>query len=268
MSTPTEPNHSSTAPTSDTRTDPAMRALYQMSRTAGVGLQDYASVNVASVLSIVGGLLTALLAIVFHGSQLYYFTGTATLVLAVVGFLQVVGSNGTQTGKLLAGLGALLAIGSCAFAGVRQLGIAREDNQHREKIIALLEDFGTKVKAEDFRGAYELTDERFQQNVDPSRFTQTLGDIGRGLYFRGVRFDRITSENDVIEIIRDPGTDRLSGAALMLVIMPGATTRPGSTQPTSRPEGVPDRLRVPVELTHANGTWRIHAIEDWLRTRN
>ena len=51
-----EPASNTTGTGADPRQDPAMRSLYRMSRTAGVGLQDYAAVNVFAVV----GLLLAL----------------------------------------------------------------------------------------------------------------------------------------------------------------------------------------------------------------
>src|SRR4051812_2754029 len=105
---------SGVATAADSRQDPAMRSLYKMSRTAGVGLQDYAAINVFAVV----GLLLAVasvLTLIFPDVDALLVIPIGAIVLCIIAFVQIRGSNGTQTGTFLAIAGILIG---GALAGV------------------------------------------------------------------------------------------------------------------------------------------------------
>src|SRR5688572_29608213 len=80
--------------------DESIKKLFHMSRTAGVGMADYAAVNGFAVGSIVLGLASSLTAI-FHEPFLMILPALG-LALGLLAYFQVRNSNGTQTGKLVA----------------------------------------------------------------------------------------------------------------------------------------------------------------------
>ena len=97
----------------DTRTDPAMKALYHMSRTAGVGLGDYAAINVLAVVGLIVGIACFLL-LIFGDSLIMLVLPAAALIVCVVAILQIRNSNGTQVGTGLAAAGIALGLVSNA----------------------------------------------------------------------------------------------------------------------------------------------------------
>src|SRR5688500_12187527 len=73
--------------------DAPTHALYPMSRTAGVGLGDYAAVNVRAVIGLILG-VASVLALIFADSYLPLIIPAAAIVVSLIGLVQIRNSNG------------------------------------------------------------------------------------------------------------------------------------------------------------------------------
>src|SRR4051794_6725127 len=94
-----------TSPNSGANGDDPLSHLHKMSTTAGLGSTDYVAVNGVAVATIFMGLASslALLDVTLLAIPL------VTVVLAIIALRQIANSNGTQTGRLLAWGGLVLA---------------------------------------------------------------------------------------------------------------------------------------------------------------
>lgn len=156
--TPTNP--------SDTPIDP-VTGLYKMSRTAGVGLQDYAEINPFAVGALVLGMSSWL---VFF-ANLFYVVPLIGLLLGVWAIIRILGSNGTQTGLLVAGLGILLSAGTAGYAFFTASAAAQRDEADRVQIRTLIGNLSTALSSGQFEQAYALFDPRFRERVKLEEFS-------------------------------------------------------------------------------------------------
>src|SRR5688500_6367590 len=74
--------------------DEALHKLHRMSRTAGLGTQEYVAINVAAVMTLLLGLVSALAMV----TSLLLVIPLAGVVCGVIALYQIKDSNGTQTG--------------------------------------------------------------------------------------------------------------------------------------------------------------------------
>ena len=112
MTEPTRDASSAAAPTAAAAgaVDDPTHNLFHMSRTAGVGLGDYAAVNVRAVIGLILG-VASVVAYIFSDSYVPLAIPLAGLIVSLVALIQIQGSNGTQTGRGIALVGLLLAGG-------------------------------------------------------------------------------------------------------------------------------------------------------------
>lgn len=230
----------------DRRRDPAMRALYQMSRTAGVGLQDYAAVNNLAVIGVFCAIIAALLYLLLWEVPIYPFFVAAGLILGVVSFVQIAKSNGTQTGKGIAIAAALLSLVVGGYAGVRGAMIAAEDKRHVASIGQVIAGLGESVKTQDWKRGYGLMDEAFQKRVSADEFQTKLGFVRS---YQGMTIDSFAIKPESTRIVRDTAGN-VSAETLLFIRLAdsaGKVTEPGS---------------VPCILFPYGAEWKIHDIPD------
>lgn len=144
--------------------DPATQGLFRMSRTAGVGLQDYAAVNALAVAGLLLGLLS-FLAVMVPESLAILIVPAAAIVVSALAFVQVRKSNGTQTGQLLALAGLLLAL---VFAGINLVGHARTsafEAAQKKELNSLAAQLLSTATTQGAQSTYQLFDERFREAV-------------------------------------------------------------------------------------------------------
>jgi hypothetical protein len=161
------------APASDAARDPATQNLFRMSRTAGVGLQDYAAVNALAVAGLLLGLLS-FLAVVVPDSWAILVVPVAAIVVSITAFLQVRKSNGTQTGHLLAAAGLVLAL---AFAAVNVVGQVRTtafEVAQKKELNVLAAKLLATTTTQGAQSTYELFDERFRESVPFETFQRQM----------------------------------------------------------------------------------------------
>jgi hypothetical protein len=140
--------------------------LHRMSRTAGLGTQEYVAINVAAVLALLLGIASAL-ALVW---SLLLIIPLAGVVCGIVALYQIADSNGTQTGRGIAWSGIALSVLFAAVVGGRVILDNLETRSDRAAVVAAVNDFGQKLIATDFKGAYDTLSPRMQQRVPMSDF--------------------------------------------------------------------------------------------------
>src|ERR1700722_8242062 len=141
------PSVAAPVPTDD---DP-LSHLYRMSRTAGLGSGDYASINPLAVASLFFGIAGIL---VIYGRFLLVVPGTA-FILAVLALRQIRNSNGTQVGTWIALLGLLL---SAIFGGWQLASGAIDEvrtRADRAAIAGVIDHLGRDASAMNLDDAYE-----------------------------------------------------------------------------------------------------------------
>lgn len=170
--TPTgEPQTVST--TAAAERDPAVAGLFHMSRTAGVGLQDYAAVNVLAVTGLLLG-IASFLAIVVTDTRAILIIPAIAAVVCLAAFLQVRRSNGTQTGHLLAIGGLTLAV---LFAGIHLAGFMRTaatEAKWTSELNTLAAKLPAAATTQGANEVYQLFDARFRETVSPETFNRVL----------------------------------------------------------------------------------------------
>jgi len=148
--------------------DPLAR-LHHMSTTAGITTQEYVAINVASVVTVVLGMLS-LAVLLFHQLVLLVIPAAA-IVFGLVALRQIRDSNGTQWGLPLAWAGIILAVllgGADRVLGFIQ-GQAQENDQ--QQVARLISNLGERLAKNDDASAYALFTDRFRQRVTPDAFT-------------------------------------------------------------------------------------------------
>ena len=165
-------------PNQSSKHDPAvdndqLLHLHKMSTTAGLGTQEYAAVNVTSVVAVLFGLASLL----SMANVVLLVIPVVGVILGFIGLRQVQKSNGTQTGKGLAITGLLLSgiITTVIFSyqAVKEYH-TRADQQ---AIAALCHKYGDLVAQNKFDEAYSLFDDEFKNRVNQQAFTVHLTNI-------------------------------------------------------------------------------------------
>jgi len=165
-------------PNQSSKHDPAvdndqLLHLHKMSTTAGLGTQEYAAVNVTSVVAVLFGLASLL----SMANVVLLVIPVVGVILGFIGLRQVQKSNGTQTGKGLAITGLLLSgiITAVIFCvqGIKEYH-TRADQQ---AISALCQKYGTLLAQNKFDEAYSLFDDDFKNRVNQQLFTIHLTNI-------------------------------------------------------------------------------------------
>jgi hypothetical protein len=234
----------------DTRTDPAMKALYHMSRTAGVGLGDYAAVNVLSVIGLIVGVSCCLL-LIFGESLIMLLLPAVAVIICVVAILQIRGSNGTQVGTLLAGSGLVLAL---AFGGINVGGRVKAANlekSNRSQIAGLVERLSNAATTQStVPQSYELFHKRFKDQVNPETFARTIA-MRTGLLANSPIAGITLGDSVLFET--NPDTKVITATALIVL-----------TAKQKDEHGRPLKVEFPAGFRRdPNEEWKIYAIPDW-----
>jgi hypothetical protein len=151
---------------SDAQAESHLAQLHKMSTTAGVTNLDYVAVNQTAIVAAVLGVLsaTALLGWILLAIPL------VGIAFAIVAIRQVNDSGGTQTGKGLAVLGLLLSVlfggGLVVWESMALAAVRGDEN----RIAQTLSELGRDVKAGDYKSAYALFTDDFQNRVKLEQF--------------------------------------------------------------------------------------------------
>jgi hypothetical protein len=185
----------------DRRSDPAMQKLFQMSRTAGVGMANYAAVNVPTVVAAIAG-GASVFAILFRELPILLCIPVLAILLGVIGVIQVRQSNGTQTGAILGAAGALIGVLILGAILVLNVRVRSEDARFNQQIDQLVESFGKHIFDGNDEQAYQLLDPRLQDRVKLETFKRQMDMVIRGIGAYRAKPTAI-SMRDRMEILRD-----------------------------------------------------------------
>jgi hypothetical protein len=164
-----ESNAPTDAAPADLQADAHLENLHRMSTTAGVTNAGYVAVNQTAIVAALLGLASAL---AFFG-WLLLIVPVVGIVFAVVAIRQINDSSGTQTGKGLAYAGLALCIllgGSAIARDAVSVARARGDETRIAETISRL---GQAIKAGNYKDAYALHDDAFQNRVTAAQFEST-----------------------------------------------------------------------------------------------
>lgn len=238
-------------PTTSTRdvaapaADQPTRELYHMSRTAGVGLGDYAAVNVRAVIGLLLG-AASVLALIFADSYLPLLIPLAALVVSGIALVQIQRSNGTQTGKGVAIAGLLLGLLLGGATLSKQIGVVRREKDASAQIAEVVKRFSDANVARDARSAYAQFASAFQQQVQPESFERTM--VSRLEALKIQRFE--LGPRVVFESTTAGSLARAAG----LVVLHSAE---------KDPQGNPLTTSIPAEFVIENGQWKIGDVRDY-----
>lgn len=227
-----------------------MKALYHMSRTAGVGLGDYAAVNVLSVVGLIVGIACFLL-LIFGDSFIMLVLPFAAIATCAVAIVQIRGSNKTQVGMPLAVGGIVLAL---AFGGIN-LGVrakaSMDESRNRAEIASLVSKLGTSATTQSsVPAAYDLFHSRFKERVNPETFARTIV-MRTGLSANAPVASITLGKNVLFET--NPDTKVAQATALIIL-----------SAKQKDENGNPLTLDIPAMFRReADGAWTIYAIPEW-----
>lgn len=227
--------------------DPAVANLFRMSRTAGVGLQDYTAINATAVAGFVAGAISVA-AVIFGDTRASLFVPLVAVVLCVVAMIQIRRSAGTQTGNWLAIGGLVLAF---VFAGLHAAAWARtvaQESQWKKELNGVAQRF--VAAAPNPADAYALFEERFQNQVKPDTFARILNThMAKQIGGEPIKAARV---NDIVVFEPDGAGDVL---ATTLVLFSGDAKSP-SGEPLSSPVTA-------IFSKVAGQDWKIRNMAEW-----
>ena len=233
----------------DTRQDPAMKALFRMSRTAGVGLQDYAAVNVLAVVGLLLG-LASFLAYAAPDSVPMLIVPAVAVVICVIAAVQIVRSNRTQTGLPLAIVGLLLAVAFAATNVAAHVRTSARDRAYHAELNVVAGKLLNASTSQGVGGAYDLFDARFKESVKAESFARLLQPRLQHL-FAGKPVTSIGVGDLVVYETDDSGMT----SAMTLLVLRGDD---------KLPNGEPFTANETVEFRRdKDSNWKIHAIPGW-----
>jgi hypothetical protein len=163
------PPQNADSPVGGPDNDPLL-SLYKMSATAGAGSQEYIEINVLAVVALLFG-LASIFALMDNVLLAIPLTG---IVLGFVATRQIMNSNGTQSGRIMAYLGILLSLGIGGGSIIWQMVDAAQKREDTNAIAATCQKFGDFMRDHKYDDAYNLFDDYFQQRVGRLPFKAKL----------------------------------------------------------------------------------------------
>lgn len=186
------------------------RTLHKMSTTAGLGSGDYVAISGTAVTALLLGIASSL---VLFGLAPLLLLPLAGVVSAVLAWRQVTNSNGTQTGRALAGLGLVLSLGFGGFHISKQAIESTRNRADEKQIGALIGQMEAAVKAEKYTDLYDLCDAAFQQRVSQAALAEKWR-----LENSSPLVGKVTRlENKLLKFDIDPVTEQRVSSGMVLV---------------------------------------------------
>ncbi len=174
----------------DPEGDPFQR-LHKMSITAGLGSGDYVAISGTAIAAVLLGIASV---VVLVHTAFLLLVPLAAAVCAVAAWVQIGRSNGTLTGRGLAVLGLLLALGLGGYEGGQRLRDAITVRSARQQVVAMIHDFGQDIVHEQYAQAYQMCNDDFRAAVTLDAFegrwqavrhSPTFGDLA-GIDWNGL----------------------------------------------------------------------------------
>ncbi|MGH7176770.1 MAG: DUF4190 domain-containing protein [Tepidisphaeraceae bacterium] len=167
---------------SDPQADP-VTGLHRMSRTAGLGSQDYVAINGTSISALVFGLASAAVLL----SPIFLVIPTTGIVLAIFALRQIGNSNGTQSGREMAWCGMVLAVLLLAFSGGQAVWSAWNTHGDEVQIARVLETLGKNLNEQKFDQAYGQFSGQFQTKTSRARFDEVMTRMRQSRFYGPVK---------------------------------------------------------------------------------
>jgi hypothetical protein len=203
-------NSNPTLPERGSGNGDALAQLYRMSRTAGLGAQEYVAVNTPAVASTVFGL--ASFVVLFD--RILLVVPLAGVVLGLMAIRQIRNSNGTQTGLGLAILGIVLSLGLGAYKFYHEAAEAARVRADEKQISAQIEKLGSFLASQDYDSAYALFSPKFQKRVSLEKF-KDMWERARAAPFYGPI--RSAKWNGRLDFNRDQATGAEVATGMMIL---------------------------------------------------
>src|SRR5688500_13662855 len=153
--------------------DDPLAHLHKMSTTAGLGSGEYVAVNGGAVFALLLGLASGLALL----EEVLLVIPITCVIVSIVAWRQINQSNGTQTGKGLIAIALLGALGFGGFVVARETTREMRTRDDRNLIRRTIQEFNTKVKADDMAAVAAMFSDRFHQTVDSERFNRVMGQV-------------------------------------------------------------------------------------------
>lgn len=195
----------------DAGQDP-LASLHRMSTTAGGSSHEYVAVNLAAVAAVLAGLATTLIFL----SLLWLPVPAIAIVLGLVALRQISHSNGTQTGRLLAWGGILLAVGVGGFQLGGQLKERLKERPMRADVRDVCDRLAQSLIQEDYQKAWDLFSDRFraEKKVDFKAFSQRWSMMQES---RETGKIKSLKSNGIVDLQPGPSAATPSAATMILV---------------------------------------------------
>ena len=206
-------------PPADATHDP-LASLHKMSRTAGLGSQEYVAVSATAVAALLLGLASCLAVL----GTLLLIIPAAAIIVAVLAIRQINHSAGTQTGKGLALLGLILAMAFVALLGGREALHIRQIRREQGQIIALIEQVGKDLNRADYDAAWQQFGLRFQQRVKKEDFVNLWTQIQASPLYGPIKSMRW---NGILDVQVEGGV-MLARGVILVELADGKTDRRGA----------------------------------------
>lgn len=190
-------------------TDP-LAALHKMSRTAGLGSQEYVAVNPTAVIAFLLGLASSAAVL----GNILLIIPVATLVVAILAIIQIRNSAGTQSGLLLAGLGLGLAAAFVIVVGGRAILHAQRVSAERDEIVALIDQLGKNVSQANYDAAWAQFSPRFQERIKRETFQNLWTTNQASPYYGQINLMRW---NGILDVQIDPETGATTAQGVIII---------------------------------------------------
>ncbi len=188
-----------------------LASLHKMSRTAGLGSQEYVAVNATAVASVLLG-LASILAVLL--GTILLVVPIATIIVAGIAMRQINRSAGTQTGKGIALLGMVLALGCVGLFGGRELLHQRQVRGEQGEIVAKIEQLGKDLSQTNYDAAWELFGSRLKERVTKEQFVDVWTRVQASPLYGHISAMHSNGIVDV-QIDRESGTTFARGVILV-----------------------------------------------------
>ncbi len=187
-----------------------MAHLYHMSPTAGVATTDYASINSASIATIVIG-AASILAVL---NPYMLFIPFAGLICGIVAIRQISDSNGTQVGRGLAWGGLLLSLGlGGGVTAVQTTRLLLHRSAERE-IAAKLQTIGQQIRDGQYDAVYDQASPRLRSRVQREDFDREVASLNAVPQLGKLEYLRWNDEAMVFEVNPDSGVAQATAMAM------------------------------------------------------
>lgn len=224
------------APTTNNGDDDPLSKLHKMSRTAGLGDSQYVAVNGLAVAAVIFGLGSALVVL----NPILLIVPAVAVVLGVFALVQIRNSNGTQTGRILAWLGIVLAVGAAVLLGTSHVLRILNTRQDEQQLAQLISDFGADVNARKYDAAHARLSSRLAQAWPDDKFAARMNLIQDSPNYGPIKSMK-WNERAAFEV--EPRTGEQVGVSVAVV---------------QREKGDEDRQEM--KFVKENGQWKLDGI--------